>query len=225
MPHVTACYLCLKLTRYVFILWLPMYFHSLGYTVKIAGFLATAFEVGNAVGTALNGVVINRYFRGRKVKMVACQTGALVLCVLVFVAASAGRVSLLSAYSSALIIFVAGLCEPGFVISGPIAAELGEHGGRNAQAALAGIINGLGGLGAVVQGPLVGFAVARWGWSGVFYAVASLCALGVAVLVPAVRMEEDAMVARAAAVGKLADAAADAPPSVDSGAKAADAHG
>ena len=157
MPHVTLCFLVLKLSRYVFILWLPMYFASLGYTVRIAGFLATAFEIGNALGTALNGLVINRYFGGRKVRMVAVTTAMLVFWLVVFIAVtSSGRVSLFSAYCSALVIFAAGVCESGFVISGPIAAELGEYGGRNAQAALAGIINGLGGLGAVVQGPLVG---------------------------------------------------------------------
>lgn len=38
--------------------------------------------------------------------------------------------------------------------------------------------------------------VDAWGWNGVFYAVAGVCALGVAVLVPAIAMEEEMMSAR-----------------------------
>lgn len=82
---------------------------------------------------------------------------------------------------AALLMFFSGIFDPGFVISGAIAAELGEYGGRNAQASLSGIINGLGGLGSVVQGPMVGILADLLGWSGVF-AVTSAMALGAAMV-------------------------------------------
>ncbi len=208
MPHVTACFLALKLARYVFILWLPMYFTSLGYSARVAGLLATAFELGNAVGSAVNGLLIDKCFGGRKIRMVAVMTSALVGCLLAFIANSAqGHVSLSTAYTSAVIMFAAGFCEPGFVLSGPVAAELGEYGGRDAQASLAGIVNGLGGLGAVAQAPLVSFAVDAWGWSGVFYSVAALCAAGAIVLAPAIKIEEEELQARAARAAAAASAA------------------
>lgn len=172
MPQVTISFLLLKLTRYVFILWLPMYFTQQGFPINVAGVLSVCFEIGNAVGTATNGFAITHLFNGRKVKMVAAYTVVLVVCILAFISsakmtaktmgASPGTASssspssdpsahptarisppvsppMSAAIVSGVIMFLAGFFEPGFVITGPIATELGEYGGRNSQAALAGM--------------------------------------------------------------------------------------
>lgn len=52
-----------------------------------------------------------------------------------------------------------------------------------------GFINGLGGLGAVIQGPLVGIFAELWGWNGVFYVLTILCVVAVLVLIPAIEQE------------------------------------
>ncbi len=190
MLPVTICFLFLKLTRYVFILWLPMYFHDRGYSMQVSGILAVSFEVGNTLGTAVNGAVIGKFFGGRKIKMIAVSSACLVVCLLAFISSSKNSVpSAANAWVSGIIMFLAGACEPGFVITGAVSTELGEYGGRSAHAALAGIINGLGGLGAVIQGPLVGLFADRFGWSGVFYVITALCCLAVAVLLPAITTE------------------------------------
>lgn len=189
MPHVTLAFFSLKLIRYVFVLWLPMYFLHLRFSLYVSGLLAVTFEVGNAFGTACNGVIINRMFNGQKVKMVMMSCAALALCLACFIINIKQEASATTACISGLLIFLAGFAEPGFVISGPIATELGEYGGRNAQASLAGIVNGLGGFGAVVQGPIVGLIADKYGWDGVFYWVTVMCLLAIVTLIPAVTHE------------------------------------
>lgn len=342
---VAIAYLCLKLVRYVFMLWLPLYFTTLGCSLRLASFLAVTFEIGGAVGTALSGFVIQRGFKGRKILMTVTYCMLLTLCIIGFIVMSktisdqtpvradaefvshnvvehnpmtdpspydsflnsvrtqgehsesalnlmqtsatevemnrtlnqssaqtqepqqaqpqllplpqlqqsqrsapsvetdlktrlfgqnanaatrvveniikpsesqpAAREATLAstksepapkpnptvrhadddspvaygAYIMGLIMFMAGIFEPGFVLNGVVASELGEYQGRNVQAAVAGYINGLGGLGAVIQGPLVGAIADVFGWAGVFYLVTAICVVGALSLLPALALE------------------------------------
>jgi sugar phosphate permease len=200
MINVTFAFFCLKLVRYVLVLWLPMYFSSIGYSIKVAGMLAITFEIGNTIGTACMGALIDKIFKGRKIKFVFAATACMCMILCTFVASTSATAGMkqttYDAYLSGILMFVAGLCEPGFVITGTISADLGEYGGRNVQASLAGIINGLGGLGSVVQGPLVGLIADVWNWNGVFYIITSLCAVAAIALLPAIGVEEDMIIAK-----------------------------
>ena len=58
---------------------------------------------------------------------------------------------------------------PDSIVSGALASEVGER--ENAQSAVSGVINGFGGLGTIVEGPIVAFVITRFGWGGSFYAM------------------------------------------------------
>ncbi len=77
--------------------------------------------------------------------------------------------------------FVAGIGEPGTLISGSICADLGEEGG-NVQGALSGLVNGVGTIGTVLQGPVIGFISTRFGWMYAFGMLAGLSAISIVIL-------------------------------------------
>jgi len=67
------------------------------------------------------------------------------------------------------------------MIAGIAAVDFGTKEGAGRAA---GFINGLGSLGAVAGGMLPGFALARWGWSGVFNVLAVLVLAAAILLAP-----------------------------------------
>jgi sugar phosphate permease len=78
LPEVTMCFLFVKLVRYAFFMWLPMYLHhALAYTESDAGLVAAMFDVGGVVGSACLGFLIDNYFHK---KDVAASAAVLFLC-------------------------------------------------------------------------------------------------------------------------------------------------
>ena len=62
VPELVVAVICVKLVRYCFYMWLPMYLHdALKYSKTQAGMLSTTFEIGGVLGSASIGVFINRY--------------------------------------------------------------------------------------------------------------------------------------------------------------------
>jgi len=72
----------------------------------------------------------------------------------------------------------AGVCAPDALLGGSVAVSLGEADGRNAGAAVTGLINGCGSLGAVLEGPLVGYVSDRYGWNAMFVLIIALSSFG-----------------------------------------------
>jgi sugar phosphate permease len=59
-----------------------------------------------------------------------------------------------------------------------------DLGGPRAAASAAGLINGIGSLGAVLQGALTALVVQQWGWEALFFAFIGLALLSGLVLLP-----------------------------------------
>jgi sugar phosphate permease len=86
---------------------------------------------------------------------------------------------------------VLGLGLVGFMLFGPdsivSAAAAQDAGGPEAAALAAGLVNGIGSVGAVFQEAVVRGVSARWGWAGVFEVFAGFALLAAVCLVPTYR--------------------------------------
>ena len=68
LPEVTVAFLCIKLVRYAFLLWLPMYLYQvLKYPEASAGLVSMAYEIGGVAGSGGIGIVVTKVFKGRDV--------------------------------------------------------------------------------------------------------------------------------------------------------------
>jgi len=180
-----AAYFCVKLIRYSLLFWLPYYLHtSLGYSERDSGYLSISFEVGGIVGSVAFGLVSDRVARfGRGAVAALGLVGLSLALVLYARVAALGPVANFAGMS----LVGALLFGPDSLLAGAAAQDLG---GKHGAATAAGFINGMGSVGAILQG-LVTVGVRRQlGWGGVFWVFVALAALGAASLVPAVLRRE-----------------------------------
>jgi OPA family sugar phosphate sensor protein UhpC-like MFS transporter len=173
-----AAYFCLKLIRYSILFWLPYFLHQrLGYSAARAGYLSTSFELGGVAGALLGGVFYDRAAERRGLVAVV-MTGALAVACYLFPHVAAGGVA----------VNFAAMTLIGFTLFGPdalvssVAAQ--DVGGTAGASTAAGVINGVGSVGAILQGTLTAVVVARWGWDALFHVFVGLAVMAAVVLVP-----------------------------------------
>lgn len=176
LPEVAATMFCLKVVRYCMYMWLPMYLlQRLNYTPAVSGMLSTVFEIGGVLGSALIGFVIDRYFKGRTIfgTGLSVMLSGISLC-LFLVTCDWGWMF------NVTFMFLAGAfnCGPDSILGGAVPAELGEQDGKNAAASTVGLVNGFGSFGTCLEGPVIGYISAQYGWSGMFYIMIGLSFLG-----------------------------------------------
>ncbi|MEK6606048.1 MAG: MFS transporter [Myxococcota bacterium] len=190
-PSVWAlglAYFCLKLIRYSLLFWLPYYLErSLGYARGIAGYQSLSFEIGGIAGAIAIGAVSDRWFGGRR--GLAGLGGCLGLAAALALYVLVSRVGAFANFAAMALV--------GFLLFGPdalvSAASAQDLGGREASATAAGWINGLGSIGAVLQGVLTAEVSARFGWDALFYVFVALALLAALAMVPRVLAERAAM--------------------------------
>lgn len=159
-----GAYFGLKLIRYSLLFWLPYYlrrhFH---YSESQAGYLSMPFEVGGILGSVCIGWVSDRYFRSRRLRLAAPALVGLGAAVLAYQAL--GHLGL---WINAGLLSAVGflLFGPDSLLSGTVAQEIG---GEHATGRVAGIINGMGSVGATLSPLLVAWVSERFGWSFLFY--------------------------------------------------------
>jgi sugar phosphate permease len=176
-----ACYFCLKLIRYSLLFWLPYYLHTAaGFGEEQSGYLSTSFELGGVVGSAGLGWLSDRV-RGRRA---AVALGSLLgLAGALWLYAQLGAAPA-SAHFALMALVGALLFGPDALLSGAAAQDAASP----AQAATAvGLVNGIGSLGALLQGPLTVTVQATLGWQGLFYAFLALALFAALALLPALR--------------------------------------
>ena len=172
--NLGAAYFCLKLIRYSLLFWLPLYLHEqLGYAVGSAGYLSISFEAGGVVGAVTAGALSDRLVRRRGPVLVGMSLGLAGAFILYGAVSGKGVVANFAAM--ALVGFM--LFGPDALVSSTAAQDLGGIAGAGTAA---GVINGVGSLGAIAQGMTTAYITRRYQWPALFQffmVLALACAL------------------------------------------------
>jgi sugar phosphate permease len=174
-------YFFIKLIRYALLLWLPFYLkQTAGYSLQESGWIAVAFDAGGLLGVLLMGRLSDRS------RLSHPALSALWLVAL------AGALALYAAFGrTGTIVNVLLLALVGALLFGPDSLLAGAAaqaaGPPEAAARAAGFVNGLGSLGAVLQGFIVPTIEKRFGWHALFPVFVGFGLLAALVLVPSLR--------------------------------------
>jgi sugar phosphate permease len=177
-----ASYFFIKLIRYSLLFWLPYYLHtSLGLSETQAGYLSTSFEIGGVVGAVSIGLVSDRLAHvPRSIVAAASLVGlasALVLYAWLTPSSPVLQFSIMALIGALLF-------GPDSLVS---AAAAQEAVGPAAAATATGFVNGVGSLGAILQGYVTVALRQAFGWSAVFYTFVAFALLSAVALAPTFR--------------------------------------
>jgi sugar phosphate permease len=175
---LAAAYFCIKLIRYTLIFWLPYFYErALHYDSERAGYLSISFDLGGVAGAIVGGRLFDRTgrFRGWLIVILAC--GLAVGTSLYSRAALSGP---LAAFAG-MVLVGALLFGPDALVSSMAAQDLGGSAGAGTAA---GFINGIGSVGAALQGILIGEVASRYGWNAVFWMFGLLSVTAALMVVP-----------------------------------------
>ncbi len=177
-----GAYFCIKLVRYSLLFWLTWYLErALGYSDVLAARVSTAFEIGGFFGTVFLGFLSDKR---PAIPRSAFALGSLVLL--------AGALLLYSRFgASSVAANVVLLAAVGFLLFGPDALLSGsaaqDAGGPYAAGFAAGMVNGIGSIGAIFQELVTRTVSARYGWKALFLVFVALALAAAIALVPAIR--------------------------------------
>jgi len=142
-------YFCLKFLRYALDSWLPAFLNEQGMSVAVAGWASSIFDYAGLAGAVAAGFALDRIFKGNWAALCLCAAFGIVGGYLAVV--YLGTSPMLLALCFGLVGFM--LYGPDMILSGAAAVEVA--GSRNGVA-VAGIINGIGSFGPVVQELVIG---------------------------------------------------------------------
>jgi sugar phosphate permease len=176
-----ASYFAIKLIRYSLLFWLPYYLSDdLAYSPSAAGYLSMAFEVGGILSVVGTGLFTHR---SRGVSRPALSAGMLVaLAAMIFLYT---KLAPLGVVANALGLALIGFClfGPDSLLSGAVAQDAG---GPHAAATATGLVNGVGSLGAILQGALNAWVSRAYGWHAVFVSFVTFSIIAALALVPTI---------------------------------------
>lgn len=170
-------YFGLKLIRYSLLFWLPFYLKQfLHYSEAQAGYLSLPFEIGGIVGSIVVGWLSDRYFRHSRLKITVPTM--LLLGVSLITYQLLGGASL---WVNAALLSCVGflLFGPDSLLSGTMSQDIG---GRAATGRVAGIINGMGSVGAIWSPLIVAKVSEAYGWSALFFGFCAVTVIAAALL-------------------------------------------
>jgi sugar phosphate permease len=177
-----AAYFWLKLIRYSLIYWLPYYLEKVHhYGTFRAAKAATSFEIGGVAGAVAVGFLSDRLRRvPRSAVAAVCLAGlAGAFCLYAEVAGAGLWPNFLAMALCGFLLF-----GPDSLLSGAAAQDAG---GAEAAALAAGLINGIGSVGAIAEEVVTRGVSRRFGWDGLFHVFAAMSVLAMLCLVPTLR--------------------------------------
>ncbi|MBI1784450.1 MFS transporter, partial [Candidatus Sumerlaeota bacterium] len=147
-----ASYFCIKFLRYELDSWLPAFFNELGLAKDQASYYSTGFDLAGMVGAILAGWALDRHFKGNWAK----------LCFVMALGMIVGYGSVLF-FQNRLLMQAICFSFVGLMIYGPDTLLCGaaavQVAGEKNGVAVAGIVNGLGSIGPVVQEKVISMLV------------------------------------------------------------------
>lgn len=162
--EVTVSLFFILFVRYALIMWLSLYLHeSLDMPTSYSGMLTAWFDVGSALGGPLLGLFIDRT-EMPALRVISASLLMAFLALWAMVAAPTVPALLITS----LVLSGVCICGPSSIITGYLAIDLAELEGRATSTAVISLINGLGLIGCMVEGPLIGYVANIYGWNSVF---------------------------------------------------------
>lgn len=189
---LAAAYFVVKLTRYVFLFWLPLYMvERLGYGQEQAGYTSSLYELLGFVGVLAAGYASDHWCHGRRFPV-----GAVMLAGLAVACGLHPALSALGWWGN-----VAGIALIGMLTFGPDTliggAAVQDVTTPETAATAAGYVNGVGSVGQLLSPYVVATVVDRQGWDALFLWLVAMSLVGSALLAtrwrePAVRAAQGA---------------------------------
>lgn len=176
---IAVMYFFVKLTRYAFLFWLPLYMsETLAYSPTRAGYASLAFEFVGFGGVLAAGYAAETFRRSGRFAIAAIMMfGLAVLCV------SYPHLSRIGFWSNIVAMSLIGAFTfgPDTLMAGAATQEASPPG---ATARAGGFVNGVGSLGQIVS-PLVVSRLSDWlGWPALFACLGAAAFLGGVALLP-----------------------------------------
>lgn len=178
-----GAYFGCKVIRYAFLFWLPYYLATaLDYGKVQSNDMSIAFEAGGIVFVILAGQLADRVFGRRRV---ATAFGALLgLAGALWLYREVGDRS--EGANVAVLLLVGGfLFAADSLISGAVTQDMS---GPHAAAMAAGLVNGIGSIGQVLQGFLLVWITDTYGWNPLFTIFIGMALFGALCCLPYVRV-------------------------------------
>jgi sugar phosphate permease len=156
-------YFFIKFIRYALLFWLPYYLSTtLSYPADVAANVSSSFEVGGVLGVIILGTLSDRLRRVPRATLSAVSLLGLSAALYGYTRIAPYGVL---EHTLALALVGALLFGPDALLSGAAAQDAG---GQRAAATATGLVNGIGSLGALVEGLAVPALSARFGWTALF---------------------------------------------------------
>ena len=166
-------YFVLKLTRYVFLFWLPMYMvEALSYSTQDSGYLSSVYELVGFFGVIAAGYISDHLMKSKRFPVVAVMLFLMAgLCFIQPIIATWGMVAI------GINIGLIGVMTygPDSILCGATAMDIG---GKKGAATAAGIINGVGSAGQLLSPFIAAYFSETLGWNALFYGFVVLAVIG-----------------------------------------------
>ncbi len=168
------CYFCFKFVRYALDSWAPMLIEeTFDQSTGMAGTASTVFDWIGFLGVFVAGVASDKLFKAKRAPVIFFMTVGMMLATIAI-----GSIGM-----SSFVWFVVLLGLIGFMLMGPDSLLSGtaamDVGSARMAVVAAGIINGLGSIGPVVQEELIGYLKTNSGMDAVFQLLIGVTVLAV----------------------------------------------
>ena len=178
-----GAYFACKVIRYAFLFWLPFYLAAALHYDKVASNdMSIAFEAGGIVFVIIAGQLADRAFGKRRVATACGAMFGLVGALYLY-----RELGDTSAAANVLVLLLVGGClfAADSLISGAVTQDVS---GPHAAGMAAGLVNGVGSIGQVLQGFLLVYVSDNYGWKPLFTVFMGMAAAGGILCLPYVRV-------------------------------------
>eukprot|EP00760_Papus_ankaliazontas_P000991 PhM_4_TR10347/c0_g1_i1/m.35688/K13783/SLC37A1_2; MFS transporter, OPA family, solute carrier family 37 (glycerol-3-phosphate transporter), member 1/2 len=163
-----------KLARYSLMLWLPYVLtRELGYDAVVAGYTATAFDLGGVIGSVAGGAFSDWYAQGQR------RVTSTMLILVMALASLVGFALMKTVMQSTVFVccVLTGLIglflfSADTLMTGAVVQDVAERCGMPEHtSSFSAVVGGVGSLGAVLQGCATTFVASHFGWGAVLVSI------------------------------------------------------
>lgn len=177
LTAIAVMYFCIKLTRYAFLFWLPLYMtEALRYTPTHAGYASSVFELVGFAGVLGAGYVSEHAQKGRRFPVAAVMMAALAVLCAAYPHVSGGGWWINVAFIAMIGAFTFG---PDTLIA---AAAVQDAVPPENTGAAGGFVNGVGSTGQILSPYVVSLLSVYFGWQTLFAVLGCAALIGAGAL-------------------------------------------